>query len=64
MSNPEYLVANPISNSFYEIHYKNGYEQTLNLFNEIIYIKTIVPIKTYKRIYDKTDPKKYGFHLK
>ena len=64
MNDPEYLSANPVSNSFLEIPYRTSYEMKLNLFNEIIYVKTIRPIKTYHKIKDKTEPKDYGFKLR
>jgi len=64
MSDPKYLTANPLNTSFIEIPYRNSYVMKLNLFNEIIYQKTIRPIRTYCKVKDKTNPKCYGFILK
>ena len=64
MNDPTYLLANPVSNSFLEVQYRPSYLMKLNLFNEIIYEKTITPISTYRKIKDKTDPKDYGFKLR
>jgi len=52
MKQLEYLIMNPVYNKYKYIPLRKGWTLQLNMFNEIVYVEDLLPIKLYHNIKD------------